>query len=231
MENKNIDKMVKETVDAVFQPKSLVDKLYQIYSHSCYTNIDYSFKKNDENYYREIRQALAEHEKLKEIIVGMYEATCNMINYLEERLKNPNNLVDENNLLRMRAEKDAYKKIIDLFEDKKSVENYIEQGFEIAQLKHELVNYKKYKLTEDELGIDLNIFIKCLTLLGQNKFTYVYWFDKKKDYFMEAITPTQFLVDMEHKEFVETRRPKGYEQHLKFKEYGIKWALTKEELL
>ena len=102
---------------------------------------------------------------------------------------------------------------------------------ELDTIESELKEYKKYKLTEKELGIDLNIFIKCLTLLDQDKFTYVYWCDKKKGYFMEAITPTHFLIDMEHKEFIETRRPKGYEQHLKFKDYGKKWALTKEELL
>ena len=114
--------------------------------------------------YEIIEKALTEHEKLKEIIVGMYEATCNMLNYLEERLKNPKNLVDENNLLRMRGEKDAYKKIINLFEDKKSVENYIEQGLEIAHLKLELVNYKKLKkaleiikeILDDDLFSKLN---------------------------------------------------------------------------
>lgn len=68
MEQNETDKIVKEVVDAVFKPKSLVEKLYQIYSHSCYTHIDYSFTKNDKNYYREIRQALIEHEKLKKVL-------------------------------------------------------------------------------------------------------------------------------------------------------------------
>lgn len=91
-------------------------------------------------------------------------------------------------------------------------------------------DYVEYKRIEKKLGIDLRIFIKCLALLNQDKFTYTYVLGKSKDCFMTAITPIQFLVDMEHKEFVETRREKGYEQHLKFKDYGKTWALTKEEL-
>ena len=101
---------------------------------------------------------------------------------------------------------------------------------EIKIIEQALTELEEYKKIEEELGMDLRIFIKCLTLLNQDKFIYVYWMEKRKDYYIEAITPTQFLVDMEHKEFIETRRPKGYEKHLKFKDYGIKWALTKEEL-
>ena len=83
---------------------------------------------------------------------------------------------------------------------------------------------------ENKLGMSLKVFIKCLTLLSENKFTYVYWADKKKTWICTALTPVAFALDMEKKMFIELRRPEGYEQKLKFKEYGIKWALTEGEL-
>ena len=81
---------------------------------------------------------------------------------------------------------------------------------------------------EDELELDLVTFIRCLKLLDRDEFVYVY---RSDDLIYSAITPVQFLVDVTNKEFIELRREKGYEQHLKFKDYGKTWALTKEELL
>lgn len=83
---------------------------------------------------------------------------------------------------------------------------------------------------EDELGIDLIIFMRCLKLLDEDKFTYCYYLTKKKDFISTALTPVQFCIDLANKEFIELRRPKGYEQHLKFQDYGKTWALTEKEL-
>lgn len=83
---------------------------------------------------------------------------------------------------------------------------------------------------EDSLGMPLTTFFRILYKLDKNQFTFCQY-SKDKEFLFTAITPVPFCVDLHKKEFTELKRPKGYEQHLKFKDYGKTWALTKEELL
>ena len=84
---------------------------------------------------------------------------------------------------------------------------------------------------EEELGMSLNVFIRCLILLDENNFRPVSITKVgNEDFYLESITPVRFVVDMKNKMFVELDRPDGYEEKLRFADYGKTWALTKEEL-
>ncbi len=86
----------------------------------------------------------------------------------------------------------------------------------------ELIEYKKI---EEKLGIDLITFMRILYQMDAEDFKPVEKIDK--DWIATPYQNVRYSIDLKKKRLIEH----GREKHvLKFKEYGKKWALTREEL-
>ena len=91
-----------------------------------------------------------------------------------------------------------------------------------VQMSKELI---EYKTLEEELGIDLIIFMRILHQMDAQDFKPVEKIDK--DWIATPYQNVRYSIDLKKQKLIEH----GREEHvLKFKDYGKKWALTKEEL-
>ena len=78
---------------------------------------------------------------------------------------------------------------------------------------------------EEELGIDLIIFMRILRQMDAQDFKPVEKLDK--DWIATPYQNVRYFIDLKEQKLIEH----GREEHvLNFKDYGKKWALTKKEL-